>query len=62
MNPTKGNGPEAARNQPAKTFTKYTADFTARAARFATADSCYLLLCVVVLAQAALMFVWGVLQ
>jgi hypothetical protein len=45
-----------------ETFSKYTADFTARAARFATADSCYLLLCVVVLAQAALMFVWGVLQ
>lgn len=60
MNPTKCNGPEAARNRPAKTLTKYTANFTARAASFATADSGYLVLCVVVLVQAVLMLVWEV--
>ncbi len=42
-------------SQPAKTLTKYTADFIARAARLATADSGYLVLCVVVLVQAVLM-------
>lgn len=62
MNPTKCNGPDAPHDRPAKTLTKYAADFTARTASFAMADSGYLVLCVVVLAQAALMFVWGVLQ
>lgn len=62
MNPTKGNGPEAARNRPAKTLTKYTANFTARAASFATADSGYLVLCVVVVVQVVLLALVEVLQ
>lgn len=51
----KGNGPDAANDQPAKTFTKYTGDFIARAASFATADKGYMLLIIVVLTQAVLM-------
>lgn len=62
FNLTKGDGPEAPRNRPAKTFTKHTTDFIARAASFAIADAGYLVLCVVVLVQAALMALAGVLQ
>ena len=55
MRPTKCNGPDAPHDRPAKTLTKRTADFIARAASFATADSGgYLVLCVVVLLQAVL--------
>jgi hypothetical protein len=48
--------------QVVKTLTKYAADFIARAASFATADSGYLVLCVVLLAQVVLMAFAGVLQ
>ncbi len=54
MSATKGNGLDAANDQPAKTLTKHTVDFIARAASLATADSGYLVLCVVVLTQAVL--------
>ncbi len=62
MNPTKCNGPDAPHDRPAKTLTKYTADFIARAASFAMADSGYLVLCLVVALQAALLALVGVLQ
>jgi len=52
---TKGNGLEAANDQPAKTLTKYAIDFIARAASFATPDKAYMLLCVVVVVQLAAM-------
>lgn len=61
MNPTKGNGLDAANDQPAKTLSKHTADFIARAASFAIADAGYLVLCVVVLIQAVFMALAGVL-
>jgi hypothetical protein len=60
MNRRKGNGLDAANDQPVKTL-KHTADFIARVASFATADSGYLALCAVVLLQAALLAL-GVLQ
>jgi hypothetical protein len=59
VNPTKDNGLTTPHSQPAKT--KHAADFIARAASFAIADSGYLVLCVVVLVQAALMAFAGVL-
>jgi len=37
FNLKKGNGLTTPHSQPAKTLTKYTADFIARAARFASA-------------------------
>jgi len=62
MSPTKCNVPDAPHDRPAKTLTKYAADFIARAASFATADSGYLVLCVVVVLQAALLALVEVLQ
>jgi len=62
FNLKKGNGLTTPHSQPAKTLTKYTADFIARAASFAMADSGYLVLCLVVALQAALLSLVGVLQ
>ena len=62
MDAPKGNGLDAANDQPAKTFTKNTTDFIARAARYAIADAGYLVLCMVVLIQAVFMALAGVLQ
>ena len=39
LDPSKGDGLTTPHSQPAKTLTKYTADFTAMVARFATAAS-----------------------
>jgi hypothetical protein len=60
--PTSGDGLTTPHSQPAKTITKHTIDFIARAASYATADSGYLVLFVVVLVQAVLMALAGVLQ
>jgi len=61
MNPTKGNGPTAPHDRPAKTFTKFAADFIAAAARYATGNN-RLSILFVVLALQFVLIVWGVLQ
>ena len=61
MDAPQGNGLEAARNQPAKTLTKYATDFIARCTIIASADAGLYVAFAVVLLQAALMVVWGVL-
>jgi len=60
MNPTKGNGPDAPHDRPAKTLSKFTADSIARAARFASAEPGHLALFAALVLQAALLV--GVLQ
>lgn len=63
MNPTKCNEPDAPHDRPAKTLTKHTTDFIARAASFATAGKGYTPLCVVVVVvQAVLVAFAGVLK
>ena len=39
MAATKGNGPDAANDQPAKTLTKHTTDFIARRIKSATVNA-----------------------
>lgn len=61
MRVTKGNGLDAANDQPAKTLTKHTADFIARAARCATVNGGFNIL-FLALALQFVLNVWGVLQ
>ena len=56
----KGNGLEAARTQPAGTFTKRTTDFIARCARIATVNAEMNIL-FLLLAFQFVVIVWGVL-
>lgn len=60
MAATKGNGLDAANDQPAKTLTKRTADFIARAARYATVNAGFNIL-FLVLALQFVAIVWGAL-
>lgn len=57
----KGNGPDSREVQPVKTPTKYATDFIARCIMFASADAGLYVAFAVVLLQAVLMVVWGVL-
>ena len=61
FNITKGDGLEAARNQPANTHTKHTADFIAAACRYATVNGGFNVLFLALVLQFVLI-VWGVLQ
>lgn len=56
----KGNGLDAANDQPAKTLTKHTADFIARAARYASVNAEFNIL-FLVLALQFVLIVWGAL-
>ena len=47
----KGNGLDAAHDQPAKTLTKHTADFIAAAARYATVNGGFNILFLVLVLQ-----------
>lgn len=60
MAATKGNGLTTPHSQPAKTLTKHTGDFIARAARFATVNAEFNIL-FLVLALQFVLIVWGVL-
>lgn len=60
MDAPKGNGLDAANDQPAKTLTKYAADFIAGAARYATDNDGFNILFLVMALQFALN-VWRVL-
>lgn len=62
MDATKGNGLDAANDQPAKTLTKYVTDFIACITRFADADAGLTVVIAVVALQAALLVLMGVLQ
>ena len=58
FNLTKGDGLDAANDQPAKTLTKYTTDFIAAASRYATVNGGFNIL-FVVLALQFVAIVWG---
>jgi hypothetical protein len=61
MNAPNGNGLDTANDQPAKTLTKHTADFIARAGCYATVNggvNIHFLVLTLQLVQ----IVWGVLQ
>ena len=61
MTAPKGNGLEAANNQPAK-FTKYVTEFIAFCNRIATDGLTLYLACVLVSIGAAVVVLWGVQQ
>lgn len=65
MSATKGNGLEAANNQPAKTLTKYAAYFISKCTKLATGftldrgiDLSFIACCVALLIQAVFMGVF----
>jgi len=60
FNLKKGNGLTTPHSQPAKTLTKYTADFIARAARFASVNAEFNILFLVLTLQ-FVAIVWGTL-
>jgi len=60
MSATKGNGLDAANDQPAKTLTKHAADFIAAAARYAIVNGGFNIL-FLVLALQFVAIVWGAL-
>ena len=53
---TKGDGLDAPHDQPAKTFTKHTADFIARAVRYAAVNSGFNILFLVLALQFVVIF------
>lgn len=60
--PAKGDGLDAANDQPAKTFTKHTTDFIACTTRLAIADAGLTVAFALAALQAALLVLLGVLQ
>lgn len=61
MDAKKGNGPDAPHDRPAKTLTKYAANFTAHAASIATVSNGFNVLFFLLVLQNVAM-VWEVLK